>query len=459
MKFWDMLRMSVSSLWKRKIRTVLTVLGVVIGTASIVVMISLGLGLNKATMAEIEANGGLTTINVYESGGGYYGGGMAYASDTGSTDKEEKRLNDELVETIRSIPHVEDVSPVLSINVLARYGMYECYFSIQGMKPETLEKMGIPVAEGELPKAGDDSLKFFYGNLILQDFSNAKTGEGYWSTGVMPDIDLMKDPLFIIFDMDAYYQSQSGSDGTTPAVAPPKKYLVEACGIAAGGPEDYRSYSWDVYCDIDALAKQLKKIFKNKAIPGQPTTKSGKPYKELYYNRIYVSVDSMEHVKEVQQAITQMGYQADSNAEWVESMQKQFANVQAVLGGIGAVSLFVAAIGITNTMMMSIYERTKEIGVMKVLGCDLRNIQTLFLLEAGFIGFIGGTIGLVLSEGISVVINKLIEQSGNTSMMSYIPPWLAALSVVFAVVVGMAAGFFPSLRAMRLSPLAAIRNE
>lgn len=275
----------------------------------------------------------------------------------------------------------------------------------------------------------------------------------------MPDIDLMKDPLFIIFDMDAYYQSQSGSDGTTPAVAPPKKYLVEACGIAAGGPEDYRSYSWDVYCDIDALAKQLKKIFKNKAIPGQPTTKSGKPYKELYYNRIYVSVDSMEHVKEVQQAITQMGYQADSNAEWVESMQKQFANVQAVLGGIGAVSLFVAAIGITNTMMMSIYERTKEIGVMKVLGCDLRNIQTLFLLEAGFIGFIGGTIGLVLSEGISVVINKLIEQSGNTSMMSYIPPWLAALSVVFAVVVGMAAGFFPSLRAMRLSPLAAIRNE
>lgn len=462
MKFRDMLRMSGGSLWKRKVRTVLTVLGVVIGTASIVVMVSLGLGLNKATMEEISKNGGLTTINVYESGGGsyYYGGGMAVAeSASDSGDKEQKRLDAEAVELIERLPYVEYVSPVLSTSVLAKSGTYESYLNIQGMTPEALEKMSIPVGQGTLPQKGDEVLKFFYGNMIQRDFSNSKTGEGYWSTGVIPDIDLMNDPLFIIFDMDAYYQSQGGSDGQTPAVAPPKKYIIETCGIAEGGPEDYYNYSWSVYCDIEALEKQLRKIFKNKPIPGQPTTKSGKPYKELYYSSIYVSVDSMEHVKEVQQMISELGYQGSSNAEWVESMQKQFANVQAVLGGIGAVSLLVAAIGITNTMMMSIYERTKEIGVMKVLGCDLRNIQTLFLMEAGFIGLIGGTIGLALSEGISLVINKIIEQSGNSSMMSYIPPWLAAASILFAIIVGMVAGFFPSLRAMRLSPLAAIRNE
>ena len=110
-----------------------------------------------------------------------------------------------------------------------------------------------------------------------------------------------------------------------------------------------------------------------------------------------------------------MGYEASSNAEWIESEQKTMGYVQAVLGGIGAVSLFVAAIGITNTMMMSIYERTKEIGVMKVLGCDLRNIRSLFLLEAGFIGFIGGVIGLALSYTLSAVINKLA--SGANGMM------------------------------------------
>ena len=96
---------------------------------------------------------------------------------------------------------------------------------------------------------------------------------------------------------------------------------------------------------------------------------------------------------------------------------------------------------------------------MKVLGCDLRNIQMLFLLEAGYIGLIGGLVGLAFSYGISAVINHVVQSMGNMVTLSYIPPWLAGLSLVFAILVGMVAGFFPSLRAMRLSPLAAIRND
>ncbi len=135
--------------------------------------------------------------------------------------------------------------------------------------------------------------------------------------------------------------------------------------------------------------------------------------------------------------------------------------IQMVLGGIGAVSLFVAAIGIANTMMMSIYERTKEIGIIKVLGCDLGNIRSMFLLEAGFIGFFGGMAGLILSEIISAVINSVAGKAseGYFGQISYIPLWLIAVSLAFAVLVGMVAGFFPALRAMKLSPLAAIRNE
>ena len=94
-------------------------------------------------------------------------------------------------------------------------------------------------------------------------------------------------------------------------------------------------------------------------------------------------------------------------------MQKQFAMIQAVLGGIGAVSLLVAAIGIANTMMMSIYERTKEIGVIKVLGCSLKNIRQMFLLEAGFIGLIGGVIGNILSLMMSFVVNKVVGSMGS----------------------------------------------
>lgn len=112
-------------------------------------------------------------------------------------------------------------------------------------------------------------------------------------------------------------------------------------------------------------------------------------------------MDNVKHVKEVQELINGAGYQASSNIEWLEQTEKQSGMIQAVLGGIGAVSLMVAAIGIANTMMMSIYERTKEIGVLKVLGCDLRCIRNMFLMESAFIGFLGGVMGVALSYGIS----------------------------------------------------------
>ena len=115
-------------------------------------------------------------------------------------------------------------------------------------------------------------------------------------------------------------------------------------------------------------------------------------------------------------------------------------------------------------MMMSIYERTKEIGVLKVLGCALGDIRTMFLMEAGFIGFMGGVLGLGLSYSVSAAINKFLGASlsgmtGGSGAISRIPLWLSGSAVVFAVLIGMLAGLFPALRAMKLSPLAAIRNE
>ena len=176
-----------------------------------------------------------------------------------------------------------------------------------------------------------------------------------------------------------------------------------------------------------------------------------------------MNVDDVEHVETVQKKITDMGFQASSNADWMKQSEQQSNMIQAVLGGIGAVSLFVAAIGIANTMMMSIYERTKEIGIIKVLGCDMKVIRNMFLLESGFIGFMGGVVGLIFSEGVSFAINHLLNvgqtMTGMSGNISRIPLWLAAASLAFAVFIGMAAGFFPALRAMKLSPLAAIRNE
>lgn len=444
MRFLDLLRMSSSNLWKRKVRTVLTVLGVVIGVASIVVMISLGLGLSRTQMEQMESYGSLTQITVREPW------------DSDGT--EEKRLDDNLIREIEGLENVESVWPVLESSAIAKYGSYQGYLQIRGMPKEAFAEMNIEVGEGHLP-GEDEQLTFFYGNEVIQQFYNPKSSGRYWESGVSPDIDLMNDTIFVIFDTDAFYSAGTTTeDGQT--IPQPKKYMIEACGVEAAMEDSWSQYGWYTFCDIEQLIPQLKKIFKNKVIPGQPQTKAGKPYKEIFYNELDVNVNSMDNVMEVQNYLTDLGYEAYSNAEWVESNQKSMAAIQAVLGGIGAVSLFVAAIGITNTMMMSIYERTKEIGVMKVLGCDLRNIRSLFLLEAGFIGFIGGIIGLVLSFTISAIINKLAQAAEEyMSGISFIPIWLALLSLIFAVLVGMIAGFFPARRAMKLSPLAAIRNE
>ena len=302
------------------------------------------------------------------------------------------------------------------------------------------------------------------GNMVAQNFSNAKTGKGYWDTGEMPDIDFINKPMFTIFDTDAYYQSKgnSGGDDGSQKVAAPKKYMLKTAGLVAGGPDEWSNYGYGVYVDLDKLKTQLKQVFKKKPIPGQPTNKKGKPYNYFVYEEATVNVDDMDHVIEVQKAISNMGYEANSQMEWLEQSKQQSNMIQAALGGIGAVSLLVAAIGIANTMMMSIYERTKEIGVLKVLGCSLATIRNMFLIEAGFIGFMGGLIGLALSFMVSVLINQFLAATflyGMDGKLSVIPIWLAVPSVGFAIIIGMVAGFFPAMRAMKLSPLAAIRNE
>lgn len=114
-------------------------------------------------------------------------------------------------------------------------------------------------------------------------------------------------------------------------------------------------------------------------------------------------------------------------------------------------------------MMMSIYERTKEIGVLKVLGCDLGTIRNMFLIESAFIGLIGGAAGVLLSYGASYLLNHFLNLEtsgiGVGGNISRIPIWLSLAALTFAMLVGITAGFFPALRAMKLSPLAAIRNE
>lgn len=171
-----------------------------------------------------------------------------------------------------------------------------------------------------------------------------------------------------------------------------------------------------------------------------------------------MKVSDLNKVQEVQQQIKDMGYQASSLTDQLNTMKETTKMLRMVLGAIGAVSLIVAAIGITNTMVMAIYERTREIGIMKVIGASLRDIKLLFLTEAAFIGFAGGVLGIITSFLMSLIVN-LVATKQASEMTSSIPVWLYLSAVAFATVIGVLSGYLPAKRAMKLSALTAIKTE
>ena len=452
MKVLDLLKLSISNLKRRKLRTVLTVLGVLIGTASVVTMLSLGIGLDELNKESIAQSGSLKAIDV----------SVPYTRQNDTSKKSEPLyIKDETIKSFSRLEHVEGVSPVLSTSVIVMQGPYMLREQIYGVGDDYMDE--IQLESGHLPK-DKKKLEFVYGNFVIRDFFNQKKpSESFYDTNKLPNIDYYK-PMFVIFDTDSFEKANAGGEN---APKPPKKYIIETAGVVKGGAsmdeyDNYNNYSYGIYCNIDALKVMLKKIYKNRLIPDQPTTKKGKPLKYLVYDSAKVYVDDMKNVIAVQKQITEMGYQAESQMEWIEQSKASTNMIQMVLGGIGAVSLFVASIGIANTMMMSIYERTKEIGIMKGLGCDMNRIRDMFLIESGAIGLIGGLTGVIFSFIISIVINALgvaASVSGVEGDISRIPLWLVISAIIFAVIIGMLAGFFPSLRAMKLSPLTALRND
>lgn len=477
MSFYDLMSMSLGNLWRRKLRTILTVLGVLIGTTSIVAMLSLAFGMKQQMMEQYESMGSVTQINVSP------GGGMDSDSSGSQTDTSTM-LTESNMEMFQGMEHVKSVSPQLTFDGTMKSGRYSGYANMIGVDQSMLDSQELD--KGEVPKAGNSgTLQVLGGNQLLTRFGYVQGDEyvDYYSTGELPPIDLMTQihQLQVYNDAtesetvdqtastDASTEDSSGdgdsdSAGDDAAAQPAEdnsmlNFRIKITGIMAGGLEEYNNYSQSLLVNLDDLKSYLTKNFGKGKIPGQPKP-NGKPLNEWVYTTIVVEVDQADNVEDVMKSIQDMGFSANSNKELIDSAQKSLQIVELVLGGIGMVAFLVAAIGIANTMMMSTYERTKEIGVMKVLGCDMRDIQKLFLAEAGFIGLIGGIVGLLLSCGVSSLINHFSAgMEGIGGNISVIPWWLALAAVAFSTLMGMVAGYFPARRAMKLSPLAAIHTE
>lgn len=476
MKLFDLISMTFRNLSRRKARTFLTMTGVVVGTCAIVVMISLGLAMTKSMEESLAQMGDLTQITIQNYGS--------------SQDKPE--LNDATVAQISKIDGVIAATPFANFPdmmgkiVSGRNDRYEMYaYNLRCVYPEALPHFGYKTASGELLTSSSNpkkTINIMMGSQLAYEFSDTKRS---WrnnrvssypdENGVVHDpfVDPEKDKMTLLLE------SSKMNDKGEPQY-PPVKREINVTGIL----EENNSVGWETiysgFVDIREI-KELKKEYDrvNKIRPNKNAPDMGNGNDLDNYTEVKVKVSDINMVSEVDQKIKDMGFETSSLDSIREPMQKQMKQQQLFLGSLAAISLLVAAIGITNTMIMSIYERTREIGVMKVLGCKVGNIRTAFLMEAGMIGFCGGVFGVLVSLMISYGLNHfamagmpggdggmvggmmggMMGGMGGGTQLSLIPPWLILSAIAFATVIGLVSGFYPANRAVKISALEAIKHE
>ena len=466
MKISDEISLSARNLLRRKGRTALTLVGVVIGTCMVVLMISLGIAQTKTNEEMLQSWGDLTQVQIY----GY---GMMMGSDG-----KPLYLDDAAIANIKQIPHVAAATPYAQANNLegeitaGRNGRYTSdIYNLIGIDPTALEPMGFALQSGSWPTNTPASekatkLQVLVGSSTGYNFQDSRKSynspKRYRYEG-QTDANGKELPPFVDIDKDKMTLTIKTGEGSTEKS---RSWELEIVGVLEpDGAKGYWTQSGIVLRIQDM--KMLQKIYND-------MTKTKEESKS--YDQVYVKVDDLSNVTDVETGIHDLGFtNTYSMNQQREEMQKQVMNSQMIFGGIAAVSLLVAAINIINTMTMAIYERTREIGVMKVLGCELGNIRTMFLLESSTIGFIGGLIGVGISLIASFVLNNLSTlgqgldlsglmgggyyMGGGGGTISIIPPWLMLAALVFATLVGLVAGILPANKAVKISALEAIRHE
>lgn len=434
MSLRDLLYLVRRNLTRMKVRVAMTAMGVLIGTAAVILLVSLGIGLQRFALQDLGSVGELTEINVFSARGM---GGFLVGS---SGQSGEAILNNRTLETFGELPGVLAVSPIADLRAAGRlrFNRLEGYSSIRGIEPRALEALDYEMEEG-IARLG--KWQVIVGARVAENLFNPRDGS---RPGEPPDLNGQTLQLTL---------SKVGDDGKM--IERVVRLRVTGVLASSGGQKDY-----SVYLAINDL------LDLNNWATGTRINLNTEGY-----DQALVKVEDPRQVMAVQETIMSEGFPAYSPQSTLQSLNQLFLVIQLVLGGIGGVALLVAGFGIANAMIMAIYERTREIGLMKAVGARNRDVMFVFLGEAGAIGMLGGIggvlLGLLVGQLISLIANSYLTstaaQSGATDLnfpsLVHTPIWLAIFAILFSAFIGVISGVYPALRATRLDPIAALRYE
>ncbi|MDP4013767.1 MAG: ABC transporter permease [Candidatus Nanopelagicales bacterium] len=471
MKFLDYIRMVNASLVQHKLRTGLTVLAVVIGSVAVISVLAAIITVRTVFEQQLEASGALTRIIVSNESrmNEGPGGGGPQAIPPGQQGQEAVRLTPKLAARIAALPHVTAVSPALRVYPIQSIRLKDGdgkQYAIENITAIEANAAGtMPVAIGRFVKPGEMRA------IVL-------------SSGYAESFGLGANPRELIGQKVILKGKPGEPLGTRP---PPTKsgepvdydenQVVEVTatvvGIAGGGPgdgsESFVSLEWGTalmtryFCKFEEPRKGQDPNDFDESGEKQCTFVGENSIAREGYSVIGVNVDSVANVAGVASEIQEMGVFTQTAQDMLSAITTVLTIVGSILGGIGAVSLLVATIGIVNTMIMATYERRREIGVMRATGASRRTVLTLFTLEAGMIGFWGGVIGL----GFAMVVRLLGNAALNAELSgqglaegNYIsfPIWLIVGVIAGTTSLGILAGVLPAARAARADPVDALAS-
>jgi putative ABC transport system permease protein len=454
--FADAIHLAMRNLRQSKLRTALTVLGVSIGIASLAGMVSLGVGLQDQFVGRFMRAGvfdsitvlsGDTRINVNGPFGGGRGGRGAGGRQNAppAADAPRKPLDDAALQELGALENVATAYPIIRAPLELKFGEHTEFAAAAGVPMSSKGEGGFqkiphgqffanetdPACMLSLEKAKELDQQdpgSMIGKTLTLTYATASPSAGNPAVPVAMQVQRVSTECRVVGIVERETGPAPGANTVAPLMVP----LAKAR-------------------EINSAAQQTQRLMRGRGGEG-------------IYSSIAVKVTRPQHTQDVEDRIRKLGYSAFSLNDALEGAKRAFLILDIILGLVGSIALAVASLGIMNTMVMSILERTREIGIMKAIGGSDSDVRRIFLIEAAVIGVIGGIAGLMLGWAVGRIINfganqYIVSQGGTAGNLFSIPAWLIGSAIAFSIFVSLAAGAYPARRAARLDPIQALRHD
>ncbi len=416
MKLSKIFQLSLNMLVHSKLRSWLTIIGIFIGVAAVVAIISVGQGLQENVNSQIQGLG-QDLISISAGSSRAFGGP---GSGGGSTATNVKKLSERDVQALKLVPGIKYINPSISGRADIKYQSETASMSIQGGDPALLKEFvttaidsGRYIGQGEIRAV-------VIGDRVARDVFRGDLNVGYLIT--INDI-----PFRVVGILEPSSGFGSSDNAIYMSTKDAREVLSDTLELEEN---EYSSIS--VKVDDPTLVEEVT-------------------------NKIETTLQNVHHVTPDKQ-----DFSVTSAAALQERFSAITSGVTIFLGVIAAVSLFVGGIGVANTMFTSVLEKTKDIGIMKAIGAKNSDILLIFLFNSGLLGLVGGILGIIFGVSISYILPSIgfqIGPGGNGGLNTVISLNLLIFSLVFSMLIGMISGALPAYRASKLKPIEALRHE